>query len=104
MGVDAVRVIALSGEYDVYSVDKLELELVPSLDLPYVVVDFSKVAYIDSTALSLMVKFRKRRAEKGFEPKRLAGLNASLRHVFKLTQLDTIWPLYEDVETAVGSF
>lgn len=104
MDTEEPQIISLSGEFDIHNVPKLEAVLRPTIQMPRVVVDFSGVRYFDSTAISVLIKIRKARAERGFVPKRFVGLNPSMRHVFKITQLDSIWPLFDDIESACQSF
>jgi anti-anti-sigma factor len=97
-------VITLQGEYSAHTHSLLGEALTPSLERRFVVVDFSRVDYIDSTALSELVLCRRRRMAKGYPPKHFAGVNEKVRLILKTTNLDTIWPMFESVDEAVESF
>jgi anti-anti-sigma factor len=97
-------VIHLTGEYDISTSHTLAYALEPSYGAPNVVVDFSGVTYIDSTALSEMIRCRKRRAALAFPPKRFAGVNLQVRLILETTNLDKIWPIFDSVQEALASF
>lgn len=91
-------------EYHIYCRDRLAEALAAAQDKPFVVVDFSGVRYIDSTALSELILCRKRRAARGYPPKRFAGVSSAVRRVLTTTNLNTIWPMFDSVADAVRSF
>jgi anti-anti-sigma factor len=97
-------VITLQGEYSAHTHTRLGEALSPSLEQQFVVLDFSSVNYIDSTALSELVVCRRRRMAKGYPPKHFAGVNDKIRLILQTTNLDTIWPIFDSVEEAAESF
>lgn len=98
------QLLTLEGEFDIHSAARFEALLRPTIDVPHVIVDFSKVRYFDSTAIGILISIRKARAKRGFGPKRFVGLNAPMRKVMKMTGLDAIWPPYDDIASAAASF
>ena len=98
-------IITLAGEFDISNAESV---LAPALQPSYahrkVVIDFTQVGYVDSSAISVLVRKRKRRAELGFPPSHLAGLNASVDRIFRIVGLNQIWPIFDNVEDAVVSF
>lgn len=97
-------VISLFGEYDVLKTNDLESALAPSYRFPYVIVDFSEVPYLDSSALTVMIGVRKLRAEMGFPPKRFINVPPVVRRILEITALTTVWQIYDTLEDAVASF
>ena len=97
-------VIVLNGEYDIYTRETFAALINPAINWPHVVLDFSAVSYLDSTCLGEMIQLRKRRAELGFPPKHLAGMNHLLRRVFEITTLDRIWPMFPTKQEAAAAF
>lgn len=66
-----------------------------------VVLDLGQVDFLDSSGLGAVVA-----AMKLLAPERrldLAALNGMVDKVFRLTRMDTIFPIYPDVATAMGA-
>lgn len=110
MGEDGIAndrplVITLTGEFDIYSADALAAELSPAEQHANVVIDMTRTRYLDSSALTAFIRMRKRRLMHGdFPACRLAGLNANLRRLFEVTQLEGFWPIYDTLDDALASF
>lgn len=94
----------LAGEYDIYNQDRLTQQLLPADEHPRVVLDFNDVRYIDSTALTAFVRMRKRRDALGHPPAHLCSMRPNVRHIFAVTQLDTVWPIFADPDEACAAF
>jgi anti-sigma B factor antagonist len=93
-------VIKLAGDFDVYSTEKLRRALEPAYAHESVIVDFTGVEYLDSTALTVLVRMRKRRHVAGMPPSIFVGLNENLRRLFEITHLDEVWPIYATLAEA----
>jgi anti-anti-sigma factor len=104
MLIQAPSVITLTTDYDVYTTPQLEAELNRVVDVRDVVIDFSYVSYIDSTAIGALIRLHKRRLQRGLPSVRFAALPKALRRVLTIVSLDRVWPWYEDVAAAVSSF
>ncbi|OCX61626.1 anti-anti-sigma factor [Thioclava sp. SK-1] len=63
-----------------------------------VVLDMSKVNFLDSSGLGAVVAVMKALGKQ--RPLELAGLTPNVAKVFRLTRMDTIFRLYPDVESA----
>jgi len=63
------------------------------------VVDFKEVPYIDSTGLAFVVDLHKSLVNRGGQVF-LAGANARVREVLRMTRIGEIIPLFDDVEEA----
>lgn len=96
--------VSLSGEFDLYREEELRATLVATYDSPKVIIDFTDVPYIDSSALRALVVKRNVRKQKGFSPAKLVGLSGGLRRIFKVTALDQIWQMYDTVDQAIQAF
>lgn len=68
-----------------------------------VVIDFSNVTFVDSSALGAFVALLRRLNQKGGELK-VAGLRPTVKTVFELTRLDKVFASYATVEEAVNAF
>jgi anti-sigma B factor antagonist len=102
--VNTVQVVELQGRLDVHQgrlMDKNLLET-PST-VKQRVVNLSKVHFIDSTGLSLLIKEMKRcRAQNGDLV--LCELQQSVRIIFELTRLDRMFQIYPTENEAIQAF
>jgi len=64
------------------------------------VLDLSRVGYLSSAALGMLLGLARAVAERGGRLK-LAGLSPENRELFRITRLDGVFDICEDVRTAV---
>ncbi|ESR27170.1 Anti-sigma F factor antagonist (spoIIAA-2) [Lutibaculum baratangense AMV1] len=64
-----------------------------------VVLDLSKVEFVDSSGLGAIVATLKRIGPRGSLA--VAGATGAVERLFKLTRMDKVFPLHEDVDAAV---
>ncbi len=91
---DAV-VVVLEGEIDIYSAPRFKEVLLRGIDggAHSIVVDLSKVTFIDSTALGVLVSGAKRvRPEKGTLD--IVCKDENITRIFEITGLDRIFGIY----------
>ena len=100
---ESIRLIKLSGDLDIHGVTDVELEFVRLCtgDNVCVLVDLSKVNYISSIGIPLLVNSAKSVVRQGgkmalLHPKR------SVEDVLELTGIPLIIPIYQDLNTAVS--
>ena len=67
------------------------------------VVDASSVPYVDSRGLEALIEANEQMQQSG-QSLKLCGSNETLREVFDLTELSSLFEQYEDVGSAVRSF
>jgi anti-sigma B factor antagonist len=68
---------------------------------PKVVLDISPVSFIDSAGLASILSLVKGLPEGG--ELRIAGARDAVRAVFRLTRLDKVLPLHDDLEAAAAA-
>ncbi|AFN74464.1 anti-sigma-factor antagonist [Melioribacter roseus P3M-2] len=68
-----------------------------------VIIDLSKVDFIDSTFLGVLVSALKRTINQGGDLK-LVGLRQNVRAMFELTRLHRVFEVYTDNNSAINSF
>ena len=68
-----------------------------------IVIDASKVPYVDSAGLEMLVDASEALADSGHTLK-LCGLNETIREVLDLTELSMLFDHYEDLNDAVRSY
>ena len=71
-------------------------------EAPDVVVDLKGVVFLDSAGVGVLVGLFKNARLRGGRA-RFCGLTPGVRSVLELIQLDRIFEIYDDVETAVRS-
>jgi N-acetylglucosaminyldiphosphoundecaprenol N-acetyl-beta-D-mannosaminyltransferase len=69
---------------------------------PRLVLDFSETVLLSSAGLAAMVKLNRKSRERGGEL-RVASANHDVTHGIKLVRLDSVVPLYQDVQSAITS-
>ena len=79
-----------------------QLVLAPLKDDPPsgLVVDLSKVKYFGSVFLSLLLRWHTPMKKNGSEMV-LAGVNDRIRELLRLTNLDTLWAIYDSRQQAL---
>ena len=95
-------VLSLQGEVDVANsqqVREAALSLLAS-GITGLVVDLTKTDYLDSAGLGILVGLWKRVQESGLKMV-VAGAPPRVRHVFEVTRLDQVFPMREDVASAL---
>lgn len=85
-------------------IEKLREELWKLNDEPKkIVLDFSKVEYLSSAALGVLITFDKRvKAASGRAY--LCNLRADIREIFQITRLDRLFTIHKDRESALRAF
>jgi anti-sigma B factor antagonist len=93
-------VVSANGELDAFLAPQLEEAFAETLDDPLLVVDLSRVSFIDSTALGLVT-----RAIRGLDDyqrtARIVLPRGSARRIFEITTLDRVLPLSGSREEAL---
>jgi len=101
---DGIAVVSAAGEIDVFTAPQLDSELsaVTGGGQHRVVVDLSRVDFLDSTGLAVLVKTLKRVREHDGGSLAVVVTADRVAKVFRLTGLDTLIPLHPTVESAVA--
>ncbi|HEU0213793.1 MAG TPA: STAS domain-containing protein [Jiangellaceae bacterium] len=102
--VDGCLVVEVAGEVDMTSAPTLRDHLLGHIGLgePCVVVDLSKVDFMDSTGLSALVVAYRQASEVGSSVL-VAAAQPSVRRVLEITQLDVLLEHRDDVADAVAA-
>jgi anti-sigma B factor antagonist len=99
-------VIELEGEVDVYTAPQLKQQMINLLESgnKQMIIDLTKVEYLDSTALGVLIGGLKRMREMDGNMM-LVCPSARIRRVFEITGLDKIFDIYntaDEAQEAVG--
>jgi anti-sigma B factor antagonist len=99
---DGVAVVALSGEVDVYTSPRVKQEIVDLLNrgLTRIIVDTTKVEYLDSTGLGVLIGGLKRSRERDGDL-RLICNNPRILRIFEITGLTKIFDIHNSETEAL---
>lgn len=99
-----MKVMALSGEIDMYSSPALREEMMGLIDkrVTSLLVDFKRVPYIDSSGIATFVEGLKRMMAYGGRLK-LIGLLEGVKEIFSFSKLDKVFEIYGSFEDALHS-
>jgi anti-sigma B factor antagonist len=77
-------------------------ELVRS-QIKKVIIDFSKVPYIDSSGLATLIELLQR-LKKNNGKLRICSVTEKVKNIFEITKLHKLFEIYDDQESALESF
>jgi anti-sigma B factor antagonist len=69
----------------------------------HLLVDLSKVGFLDSSGLGALVRALTNSQKEGGQTK-LLHAGPQIRKLLEMTRLDSVFEIHEDIETAVSSF
>ena len=96
-------VIALDGEVDLYYSPQARQQILQALeDGESVLVDLSAVEYIDSSGVASLVEGYQLARSRGLGFG-LVGVSPAAMQVLQLARLDTVFPIYGDIEEALAA-
>ena len=97
----SLLVAVVEGRFDAHGIDRFHPEVVDQVGAthPNVIIDLSRVEFMDSSALAALVKTLKRTMEHGGSIV-LAGVTDAARIILELTRLDEVFPQAPSVEDA----
>ena len=98
---DGICVVQLIGEIDVFASSEVKSALVGLIKegRKLLVVDFAKVAYIDSTGLGALVAAQKGARDNGGSMA-VVCTNQQIRRIFEITGLVKVFGMFDDVASA----
>jgi anti-anti-sigma factor len=91
-GEVAAPVVQAAGEIDAYSAPQLEAKLRDASGQPRIVIDLSRVSFLDSTAVGAVVRGLRELQENGSEV-RIVLPAGPARRIFEITTLDRVLPI-----------
>lgn len=99
--VDDKKIIRLVGRVDARYVQEISTD-VKAVATDVLALDMSKVTFIDSSALGLIVSTFRRNQEAGSKFC-LFGMSPQVRAVFELTRLHRIFDIFDDEQQALAA-
>ncbi|MFN3652758.1 MAG: STAS domain-containing protein [Armatimonadota bacterium] len=102
--VDGLPVLSVSGEIDIYTAPLFKQAVVSLVSEGNndVIIDLSGVTFMDSSGFGTLLGATKRLRPTG-GGLHLAAPNTTIQRMLRLTRLDSIMKIYEDVPSAVSA-
>lgn len=102
---NGVAVCHIEGEIDINSSPSIKksFDKLLSSKTPKIVVNLSKVTYVDSSGLATLVEILKNMRSYGGRL-RLTNLSPKIRSLFEITKLEKLFEIMADEETATSTF
>lgn len=97
----ATTVVAVAGELDVHTAPRLAAALESTGPAAAVVVDCSRVGFMDSTGLSVFVTAHQRARESGARLEVVVA-EPAVRKVFAITGIDSVIPVHDRLDSALA--
>ncbi len=101
---DQSNVFPLEGEIDLHVSPRVAISLGQMVKNkpPKLVVDLSRVSYIDSSGLAILIETMQGVEEYGgmFA---IAGMQDTVRSIFEIARLDQVFRIYPDVNSALAA-
>jgi anti-anti-sigma factor len=94
--------VAFSGEYDLACRAQLRDEFASVARVPHLILDFTKVTYLDSTIIVELMRLSVLRCEHGCNEAIIVA-NATVARLFRLVKLETLFRVVDSLEEAVGA-
>jgi len=100
---DTTCLLEVEGEVDVYTSPQLKQEIVNLTDtgVKHIIIDLSKVEYLDSTGLGVLIGALKRLREVEGNLA-LVGPGMRILRIFEITGLDKIFDIYSSADEAAA--
>lgn len=100
---DTICVMHIEGEVDVYTAPQLKQDIVEIAErgVKHLIINLSKVEYLDSTGLGVLIGGLKRLRE-GEGNLVLVGPGMRILRIFEITGLDKIFDIYETEDEAAA--
>ena len=98
------NVLPLDGEIDLHVSPRVALSLNQMLKMKpaKLVVDLSKVSYIDSSGLAVLIDAMQGVEEYG-GTFAIAGMQETVRSIFEIARLDQVFRIFPDVDSALAA-
>ena len=102
---NGLSVCHVEGEIDINSspVIKKSFDKLLSSKTPKIIVNFSKVTYVDSSGLATLVEILKNMRSYGGRL-RLTNLSSKIKSLFEITKLEKLFEIMADEQDAISTF
>ena len=100
-----LSVCHIDGEVDINSSPSIKksFDALISKKTPKIVINLSKVTYVDSSGLATLVEILKNMRSYGGKM-RLTNLSSKIKSLFEITKLEKLFEIFVDEDSAVSTF
>ena len=100
-----LTVCHVDGEIDINSSPQIKksFDKLISSKTPKIVINLTKVTYVDSSGLATLVEILKNMKSYGGRM-RLAGMSSKIKSLFEITKLEKLFEIIADEESAISTF
>lgn len=98
-----INVITLEGEWDLSRGEELRRRLDRGAAHRDIVLDFSRLVYIDSTSIGMLMRLRTQRVAKGWHPGRAVLPRGHVLKVLQICNFQELWEICESLDEALAS-
>lgn len=104
LGAERPNVLPLDGEIDLHVSPRVAVSLTQMTQrkVDPLVVDLSRVSYIDSSGLAVLIQTMQHVEEYGGKFA-LVGLQENVRSIFEIARLDQVFRIFPDVDAALSA-
>lgn len=89
-------------ETEIAALEHSILPIIEQAGIPNIVLNFANVKFLSSAVLGLLIRISKKIYQRNGKLK-LCCINAKIFEIFKITRLDRVFDICQDVESAVES-
>jgi anti-sigma B factor antagonist len=102
LGTEGVAIVGLAGELDLSTIPKLEEPLLNALDSSSVVLDLTRLAFIDSSGIGLLIRVHQTaNGTRAFQT--VVAEGSQVARVFALAGIDHALPVFVDRDEAIAA-
>jgi anti-sigma B factor antagonist len=105
--IDSITIVTFTSDRlvdqpDIKAVEESILRLIADTGPTYLVLDFTKIAFLSSAALGALIKILSAVNKRNGEM-RLCAVDDKVAQIFKITRLNKVFDIYPDATAAVKS-
>jgi anti-sigma B factor antagonist len=89
-------------EMEIAALEHSILPIIEQAKIPNIVINFANVKFLSSAVLGLLIRISKKIYQRNGQLK-LCGINSKIFDIFKITRLDRVFDICEDVDVAKAS-
>jgi len=103
---EELMLVVLEGHLEVFDASTLDDQLQSLVDKGYInfVVDLSKIVFMGSTCLKILIKLYRRAKQAGGLVTLVEPENSAVRRVLYITRFDQVFDIYPTVDEALSTF
>jgi len=90
-------------ETEIVALEHSIVPIIEQAEIPNIVLNFENVKFLSSAMLGLLIRMSKKIYQRNGQLN-LCSINSKIFEIFKITRLDRVFEIYDDVDSAMQSF